>query len=84
MANVDKLDSFEKDELLRWFLHWMPMEKRREMMAKYPQTYNKVCERKIVKVVRCEEVVTAGCEVFAGGKAYREGETVPESEVKCA
>jgi hypothetical protein len=39
---VEKLDSLEKEELLRWFLHWLPMDRRHEMMRRYPQHYNKL------------------------------------------
>lgn len=42
---VDNLNTFEKDEMLRWFLHWLPMERRREMMRRYPQSYNKLLGR---------------------------------------
>jgi len=40
--NVENLNSFEKDELLRWFLYWLPMDKRAELMRRYPQSYNKM------------------------------------------
>jgi hypothetical protein len=39
---IENLDSLEKDELLRWFLHWLPMDRRAEMMRRYPQHYNKM------------------------------------------
>jgi len=39
---VENLDSFEREELLRWFFHWLPMDRRHEMMQRYPQHYNKL------------------------------------------
>lgn len=39
---VENLGSFEKEELLRWFLHWMPMDRRSELMRRYPEHYNKL------------------------------------------
>ena len=50
--NVEKLSSFEQEELLRWFLHWVPQDKRRELMQRYPQHYNKLRGRKLMVVSR--------------------------------
>ena len=50
MDNVEALNGFEKEELLRWFMHWLPMERRRELMQRYPQHYNKLVGREIVVV----------------------------------
>jgi len=43
---VEKLNSFEKDELLRWFLYWMPIEKRRDLIKRYPLHYKKLLSEK--------------------------------------
>jgi hypothetical protein len=50
MIDVERLGNFEKDELLRWFMHWLPQEKRRELMQRYPQHYNKLVGRDLLVV----------------------------------
>lgn len=44
-------NQFEKDELLRWFIHNMPMEQRRELMATYPRTYARIFPKVSVNAV---------------------------------
>ncbi len=59
--NVDNLNSFEKDQLLRWLLHYLPMGSegpdvtkatRREFMVQFPAMYNKLVGREVVKVTQ--------------------------------
>jgi hypothetical protein len=58
-SDIDNLNSFDKDLLLRWFLHYMPMghagkdltgATRTELMREYPALYNRLCGREIVTV----------------------------------
>jgi len=58
MHELRKLNGFEKDILLEWFLHFMPMEQRGKLMRELPQTYNKVCGRDIVEVRRVSDGLT--------------------------
>ena len=81
MANVENLSTLEKEELLRWFMHWLPMEKRGELMARYPQHYNKMLGKKLLMVKLPSEVVEKGCTITMQGKTYKEGDIVPEHEV---
>jgi len=58
---VENLDNFEKDLLLRWFLHYMPMGSgtdadptkatRTAFMREYPAIYNKLAGREIARVM---------------------------------
>lgn len=41
---IENLDSLEKEELLRWFFHWLPLDRRAELMRRYPQHYNKLVD----------------------------------------
>ena len=54
MENVHQLGDFEAKELLRYFLHYMKQGseggQRKHMAERYPQTYNKLYDRKIVEV----------------------------------
>jgi len=61
-VNVANLDSSEKDLLLRWFLHHMPMgdfaqgqeptaATRHELMRNYPVIYNKLAGRECARVI---------------------------------
>jgi hypothetical protein len=34
-----KLSTFEKDQLIAWFLNFMPMEQRGKLMGEMPVTY---------------------------------------------
>jgi hypothetical protein len=59
--NIENLGSFEKDALLRWFLYYMPMggpltdgtayATRYALMREYPEMYNKLAGRPIVRVM---------------------------------
>jgi hypothetical protein len=59
--DLESLNSFERDTLLRWFLHYMPMGSdspakltattRYELMRQYPAIYNKLAGREIVRVL---------------------------------
>jgi len=63
MSNdLDRLDSFEKDLILRWFLYNMPMGSaaqeaeptkatRFEFMRQFPAIYNKLAGKEIVRVM---------------------------------
>lgn len=48
------LSDREKTEVLAWFLHYMEMPERGRLMATYPEAYNKMAGREIVRVVRAE------------------------------
>jgi hypothetical protein len=60
-VNIEALTAFQKDQLLHFFFHTMPMEQRQRLMATLPQAYNAACERKIVAVIHCtfNEDITA-------------------------
>jgi hypothetical protein len=58
--DVEALNGFEKDELLRWFLHWLPQDKRRALMQRFPQHYNKMLGRELLQVHRSVDLVDAG------------------------
>jgi len=60
--DIDRLDSFEKDLILQWFLHNLPMggpagqpEPTRstlfEFMRQFPAIYNKLAGKEIVRVM---------------------------------
>ena len=60
--DTDRLDSFEKDLLLQWFLHHMPMGSAAEeaettkatrfaFMREYPALYNKLAGKDVVRVM---------------------------------
>lgn len=49
--NVEALTNFEKEELLRWFLYWLPQDKRGELMQRYPQHYNKMLGYELMQTV---------------------------------
>jgi hypothetical protein len=69
-ADVERLPSFDKDILLAWFLHHLPMghdrnpdgsaqsdatkATRYELMREFPSLYNRRCGREIVRVIRTE------------------------------
>lgn len=40
--DLDNLTQLEKDELLRWFLHHMGMERRGQFMSERPIVYTKL------------------------------------------
>lgn len=60
--NIDKLTQFEKDDLLRLALYFMPMDKqparngfnRQALMRDRPTAYNKLCQTDIVRVVKVD------------------------------
>ena len=58
---VEKLGRFEQEELLRWFLHHMPQDRRAELMRKYPQTYNTLCDDEAEKGEPMLTVVHRAC-----------------------
>lgn len=47
--NLDKLSTLDKDTLIRFFLHYMPMEQRGKLGREYPAIYNRLHDREIVK-----------------------------------
>ena len=56
---VENLDSFDRDVLLRWFLHYLPIgtvgpeltkATRCEFMRQYPALYNKLAGSEVVRV----------------------------------
>jgi hypothetical protein len=60
--DIDQLDSFEKDLILQWFLHHLPMggaagqpeptkATRFEFMRQFPAIYNKLAGKEIVRVM---------------------------------
>jgi hypothetical protein len=67
--NINNLDSFEKDLVLRWFLHYMPMGSaepaeptkatRFEFMRQYPAVYNKLAGSEIVRVIHVSTGIQA-------------------------
>jgi len=69
MYNVEKLNSFEKDLLLNWFLYYLPMGSpdkqseatkatRHEFMQQFPAIYNKLVGREIVRVMLSSNIPT--------------------------
>lgn len=50
MIDPRKLTRFQLEELIRWFCHHMPSERRTEFIQTYPQTYNALHERTIAEV----------------------------------
>jgi len=48
MGNRYDLKSYEVDTVLDFFLYYMPMEQRRELMKEFPEIYNKLVGRAIV------------------------------------
>lgn len=50
MHDLSKLNSFETETLIRWFLYQMPMNQRFELMRALPEIYNKIASREIVQV----------------------------------
>jgi hypothetical protein len=66
MCNVENLNSFEKNVLLNWFLHYLPMGSpdgqpeatkatRFEFFRQFPAIYNKLVGREIVRVTHLSE-----------------------------
>jgi NAD/NADP transhydrogenase alpha subunit len=53
--NLDNVKQVYKDQLLRFFMYYMPMDQREKLMTELPAAYNAVCEREIVKVVRVSD-----------------------------
>ncbi len=58
--NIENLDTTERDIVLRWFLHYMPMGSsgaeltkatRTEFMRQFPAIYNKLAGTEIVRVM---------------------------------
>jgi hypothetical protein len=70
-SDIERLTSFDKDILLAWFLHYLPMghdrnpdgsarpdetkATRYELMREFPSLYNRLCGREIVRVIRTED-----------------------------
>jgi hypothetical protein len=54
---VEALDTFEMEELLRWFFHHMGVEQRNALMKRYPQHYNKLVGYPLMRVARDEREV---------------------------
>lgn len=50
MHDLSKLNSFETETLIRWFLYKMPMLQRYELMRVLPEIYNKIASREVVQV----------------------------------
>ena len=48
--SVERLNRFEADDLLRFFLYYMEQDQRAKLMATYPLHYNKLHDKKIVQV----------------------------------
>lgn len=48
---IDQLGTFEKDLLLRWFFHKLPMDQRGELMREFPLIYNKAVGRQVMIVI---------------------------------
>ena len=78
---VEKLGTFEKEELLRWFLYKLSLEDRGELMRTYPQHYNKLLGKPLVLTKFAAETVGKGTSVSCNGKTYKPGDIVPEHEV---
>lgn len=59
--NIERLTSFERDLILRWFLYYLPMGStgstepthatRFELMRQFPAIYNKLADTEIVRVL---------------------------------
>ncbi len=57
--NLDHAKTFNKDLVLQWFLHHMPMDQRQKLMNALPEAYNDLCGREIVTVVHTEDLPAA-------------------------
>lgn len=49
---IKNLTDYQKDQLLHFFFHYMPMEQRERLMAELPRCYNAACGSDIVHVRR--------------------------------
>lgn len=77
----DQLTTFEKDLLLRWFFHKMPMDQRHELMRGFPLIYNKAVGHEVMAVTnQAHEKLPVKCPVCQTGA---EGESTYRHEV-CA
>jgi hypothetical protein len=61
--DIDNLDSFQKDILLSWFLHYMPMGSsgaeltkatRTEFMRQFPAIYNQLAGKEVARVMHVD------------------------------
>ena len=50
------LKDYEVATVLRFFMYYLPMEQRCQLMAEFPVIYNKLCEREIVVSVKKERL----------------------------
>lgn len=83
---IENLDSLEKDELLRWFFHWLPMDRRAEMMRRYPQHYNKMVPKEgepLLTVVQRAEKLTDGSKFVIDGVETDECAAHPVRKPDC-
>lgn len=74
---IDQLGSFEKDLLLRWFFHKMPMDQRTELMSEFPLIYNKAVGHAVMEVInRAHEDLPVQCPICKtgaeGASTYRQ------------
>jgi len=85
---IENLDSLEKDELLRWFFHWLPMDRRAEMMRRYPQHYNKLVppqegQEELLTVVQRAELPQEGVKFVVNGETRDDCPAMPVRKPAC-
>jgi hypothetical protein len=49
---ASNLGYFDRDILIEWFMHHMSQEQRQELMARFPDIYNRLYDEKYVRVFR--------------------------------
>jgi hypothetical protein len=53
--DLDKVKQVYKDQALRFFMYYMPMEQRYKLMTELPAAYNALCGSEVVAVHRTSD-----------------------------
>jgi hypothetical protein len=85
---IENLSDLDKDELLRWFMHWLPMDRRAEMMRRYPQHYNKMVppsedEEPLLPVVQRADGPREGVQYVVNGETRDDCPEMPVRKPAC-